>query len=105
MLCGNKKCSFIKRKGVAEFPDGITSRGTKHLKELANVAKNGDRAVMLYLIQRNDCNYFKIAEDIDVEYGKAFIDALNAGVEVICLDTILNTNGINIGKNIKLLNK
>jgi len=100
-----KNVHLSRKKGVAEFPDGITSRGTKHLKELANVAQDGGRAVMLYLIQRNDCNYFKIAEDIDVEYGKAFIDALNAGVEVICLDTILNTNGINIGKNIKLLNK
>jgi len=100
-----KNVHLSRKKGIAEFPDGITSRGTKHLKELANVAQDGGRAVMLYLIQRNDCNYFKIAEDIDVEYGKAFIDALNAGVEVICLDTILNTNGINIGKNIKLLNK
>ena len=100
-----KNVHLSRKKGVAEFPDGITSRGTKHLKELANVAQDGGRAVMLYLIQRNDCNYFKIAEDIDVEYGKAFIAALNAGVEVICLDTILNTNGINIGKNIKLVNK
>jgi len=99
-----KNVHLSREKGVAEFPDGITSRGTKHLKELANVAKDGDRAVMLYLIQRNDCNYFKIAEDIDIEYGKAFIDALNAGVEVICIDTILNTSEINIGKKIKLLN-
>ena len=99
-----KNVHLSREKGVAEFPDGITSRGTKHLKELANVAKDGDRAVMLYLIQRNDCNYFKIAEDIDIEYGKAFIDALNAGVEVICIDTILNISEINIGKKIKLLN-
>ena len=98
-----KNVHLSREKGLAEFPDGITSRGTKHLKELANVAKDGDRAVMLYLIQRNDCNYFKIAEDIDIEYGKAFIDALNAGVEVICIDTILNTSEINIGKKIKLL--
>ena len=59
---------------------------------------------MLYLIQRNDCNSFKIAEDIDVKYSKAFIEAINAGVEVICIDTILSTTEINIGKNIKLLN-
>ncbi len=98
-----KNVHLSREKGLAEFPDGITSRGTKHLKELAIVAKNGDRAVMLYLIQRNDCSYFKIAEDIDIEYGKAFIDALNAGVEVICIDTILNTSEINIGKKIKLL--
>lgn len=99
-----KNVHLSRKKGLAEFPDGITSRGTKHLKELTNVAQNGGRAVMLYLIQRNDCNYFKIAEDIDIEYGKAFITALNAGVEVICIDTILNTSGIDIGKKVKLLN-
>ncbi len=58
---------------------------------------------MLYLIQRNDCNFFKIAVDIDEVYAKEFINALNVGVEVICIDTILNTNGISIGKNIQLL--
>ena len=99
-----KNVHLSRKKSLAEFPDGITSRGTKHLKELANVAQAGGRAVMLYLIQRNDCNSFKIAEDIDVKYGKAFIEAINAGVEVICIDTILSTTGIYIGKNIKLLN-
>jgi len=99
-----KNVHLSRKKNLAEFPDGITSRGTKHLKELNNVAQTGGRAVMLYLIQRNDCNSFKIAEDIDPEYGKAFIEAKNAGVEVICIDTILSTTEINIGKNIKLLN-
>ncbi len=98
-----KNVHLSRVKGIAEFPDGITSRGTKHLKELAHVAQSGCRAVMLYLIQRNDCNFFKIAKDIDKEYAKEFINALNAGVEVICIDTILNTNGISIGKNIQLL--
>jgi len=98
-----KNVHLSREKGIAEFPDGITSRGTKHLKELAHVAQSGCRAVMLYLIQRNDCNFFKIAKDIDKEYAKEFINALNAGVEVICVDTILNTNGISIGKNIQLL--
>ncbi len=98
-----KNVHLSRKKGIAEFPDGITSRGTKQLKELANVAQSGCRAVMLYLIQRNDCNFFKIAVDIDEVYAKEFINALNVGVEVICIDTILNTNGISIGKNIQLL--
>jgi len=98
-----KNVHLSRKKGIAEFPDGITSRGTKHLKELAHVVQSGCRAVMLYLIQRNDCNFFKIAVDIDEVYAKEFINALNAGVEIICIDTILNTNGISIGKNIKLL--
>ncbi len=98
-----KNVHLSREKGIAEFPDGITSRGAKHLKELAHVAQSGCRAVTLYLIQRNDCNFFKIAVDIDEVYAKEFINALNVGVEVICIDTILNTNGISIGKNIQLL--
>ena len=98
-----KNVHLSRKKGIAEFPDGITSRGTKHLKELAHVVQSGCRAVMLYLIQRNDCNFFKIAVDIDEVYAKEFINALNAGVEIICIDTILNTNGISIGKNIQFL--
>ena len=89
---------------VAEFPDAVTTRGAKHLRELTLVSKSGLRAVMLYLIQRNDCKYFKIAEDIDKEYAKEFYNALEAGVEVICMDTILSSDAINIGKNIQLLN-
>ena len=60
---------------------------------------------MLYLIQRNDCNFFKIAQDIDKEYAEEFNNAIKAGVEVICMDTILSDEAINIGKNIKLLIK
>ena len=86
----------LSRKNFDDLKNRL--KETKHLKELTIVAQNGGRAVMLYLIQRNDCNYFKIAEDIDIEYGKAFLTALNAGVEVICIDTILNTSGIDIGK-------
>lgn len=108
----NKKDCYVEIKNVhlsrefevAEFPDAVTTRGAKHLRELTLVSKSGLRAVMLYLIQRNDCKYFKIAEDIDKEYAKEFYNALEAGVEVICMDTILSIDAINIGKNIQLLN-
>tara|TARA_B100001559_G_scaffold313725_1_gene313169 strand:+ start:486 stop:1193 length:708 start_codon:yes stop_codon:yes gene_type:complete len=107
----NKKDCYVEIKNVhlsrelevAEFPDAVTTRGAKHLRELSLVSKSGLRAVMLYLIQRNDCKYFKIAEDIDKEYAKEFYNALEAGVEVICMDTILSSDAINIGKNIQLL--
>lgn len=98
-----KNVHLSRKKSVAEFPDAITSRGTKHLKELSLVSQSGLRAVMLYLIQRNDCNFFKIAKDIDKEYAEAFNDAIKAGVEVICIDTILSSDAINIGKNIQLI--
>ena len=98
-----KNVHLSREKGLAEFPDAITTRGAKHLRELSLISKSGLRAVMLYLIQRNDCNFFKIAQDIDTEYAEEFNNALNAGVEVICMDTILSKKAIDIGKNIQLI--
>ena len=98
-----KNVHLTREKGVAEFPDAVTTRGAKHLRELSLVSKSGLRAVMLYLIQRNDCNFFKIAKDIDIKYAEEFHNAIKAGVEVICIDTILSNEAINIGKNIQLL--
>ena len=98
-----KNVTLFRDKKTAEFPDAITTRGAKHLRELSLISKSGLRAVMLYLIQRNDCNFFKIAQDIDAEYAEEFNNALNAGVEVICMDTILSNKAIDIGKNIQLL--
>ena len=63
------------KKNIAEFPDAITSRGTKHLKKLIEAKKEGYESYILYLIQREDCNQFKIANKIDIEYKKAFIEA------------------------------
>ena len=99
-----KNVHLSRKKNIAEFPDSITSRGKKHMSELSKMKKKGYRAVILYLIQRNDCKHFKIAEDIDIEYYKEFNKALKLGVEVICIDTILNEKEISIGKQINLIN-
>ena len=73
LLCNNKeKCflevknvTLVRKKEIAEFPDSPTSRGTKHLNELINAKKKGYQSYILYLIQREDCDSFKIAKDID----------------------------------------
>ncbi|MHA1190207.1 MAG: DNA/RNA nuclease SfsA, partial [Alphaproteobacteria bacterium] len=60
-----------------------TSRGAKHLRELANQVEAGNRAVMLFVIQRDDCDSFKLAREIDPTYGLAFDDARSRGVEML----------------------
>ena len=86
----------LRRDRLAEFPDSVTVRGTKHLNELANQAATGDRAVMYYLIQRQDCDKFTVAKDIDPAYAAALEKATTAGVEVICYGCKLTPEGIQV---------
>ncbi len=69
--------------GPVEFPDAVTSRGTKHLIELSDMVRDGHRAVMFYLVQRADAPAFTVADDIDPVYAKALTKAMKAGVEVL----------------------
>ena len=80
-----KNVHLMRDAGLAEFPDSVTSRGAKHLAELANVVAQGARAVMLYVIQREDGDAFSLASDIDPTYAKAFEEACAAGVEALAI--------------------
>ena len=108
LLTNNEKKCFLEVKNVtlsrirniAEFPDAVTTRGTKHLNELSKAKKNGFNCYILYLIQREDCNSFKIAEDIDKEYKSAFIKAIKSGVKVLCYDCKISNEGIKVNKQI-----
>ncbi len=86
----------LKRDGQAQFPDAVTARGTKHLGELADQVRAGARAVMFYLVQREDCRMFSVAADIDPGYDKAFGQALGAGVEVLCYACRISPEGIEV---------
>ena len=96
-----KNVTLIRKKKIAEFPDAITSRGTKHLKELINAKKKGYEAYMLYLIQIEGCDSFKIANDIDQEYKIMFDKALKNRVKILCYDCKLNNEEIKLNKQIK----
>lgn len=85
-------------KGVALFPDAVTVRGTKHLRELMGVAKQGARAIIFYCIQRNDCYEFRPAADIDVVYSQTLCEALDQGVEAIAYQAEVKTIGIRLKK-------
>ncbi|MDQ0457238.1 DNA/RNA nuclease SfsA [Rhizobium paknamense] len=76
-----KNVHFIRHKGLAEFPDTVTARGARHLEDLAQVARQGARAVMLYVVQREDCDRLALCGDLDPAYVRAFRAALAAGVE------------------------
>lgn len=68
---------------VAYFPDAVTKRGSKHLRELQGIVTQGKRAVIFYCIQRNDIQEFRPADQIDPEYGQQLRDATNTGVEAL----------------------
>ena len=95
-----KNVTLVRKDGIAEFPDSITSRGTKHLKELIIAKKKGFQSYILYLIQREDCKSFKIAEDIDEEYKNTFDTALKSGVKILCYDCKLSNEEIRINNQI-----
>ena len=95
-----KNVTLLREKKIAEFPDAVTSRGTKHLNELCKAKKEGYQSYILYLIQRDDCDSFKIAEDIDKKYKIAFSKALKSGVKVLCYDCKLNNGEIKLNKQI-----
>ena len=89
-----KNVHLVRQKGLHEFPDSVTSRGAKHLIELSNEVGRGNRAVMLYVIQRNDGDRFAIASDLDPAYAAAFEGALSAGVEAFAIRCNVSSNRI-----------
>lgn len=80
-----KNVHFIRTPGLHEFPDSVTARGAKHLDELAHEAAGGNRAVMLYVIQREDGDRFRLAGDLDPNYAAAFDKAAIDGVEAYAI--------------------
>ena len=98
-----KNVTLLRNKKIAEFPDAITSRGTKHLIELINAKKKGFQSYILYLIQRQDCKAFKIAEDIDTNYKIAFDKAIKAGVKILCYDCKINDEEVELNNQIELV--
>jgi len=89
-----KNVHLMRQAGLAEFPDCVTARGAKHLRELAAMVAAGHRAVMLFLVQRGDCASFRIADDCDPAYAAGFIEARNAGVEALCYACRVTEAGI-----------
>ena len=97
-----KNVHLSRKPGVAEFPDSVTERGAKHLEELADMVREGHRAVMVYLIQREDARRFSLAKDIDPAYASAFHRAQTAGVEAIAYRCWLGPEEIRVDRAVTL---
>ncbi|QFT74413.1 DNA/RNA nuclease SfsA [Ruegeria sp. THAF33] len=98
-----KSVTLSRQPGLAEFPDSVTARGTKHLGELAAMASQGHRAIMLYLVQRTDCDRFALAADIDPVYAAAFEAAQAQGVERIVYGTRITPSGVWVQTEMRIL--
>lgn len=89
-----KNVHFSRTPGLAEFPDSPTARGAKHLDELGNMVETGHRGVMLYVIQRGDCDQLRICGDLDPVYAAAFERAMRRGVEAYAVKCHITPAGI-----------
>ncbi|MEK9886305.1 MAG: DNA/RNA nuclease SfsA [Pelagibacteraceae bacterium] len=97
-----KSVTLSRTKNIAEFPDAVTSRGSKHLIELSQMSKKGHQCLMIYLIQRSDVNQFKIAKDIDEKYYKNALIAKNSGVQFLAYSCKITKKGISLYKKIDI---
>ena len=95
-----KNVTLSRQKGISEFPDAITSRGLKHIKELLNAKKRGYKIYLLYVIQRDDCDKFQIARDIDPEYCELLLKAVKKNLNILCYDCKFSTKGIKLNRKI-----
>ena len=98
-----KNVTLLRNKNIAEFPDAITSRGSKHLLKLVNSIERGYVPYVLFLTQIQDIKYFKIAKDIDNEYYKNYLAAKKKGVKFLAYGCLINSKEIKIEKKIKII--
>ncbi len=97
-----KNVTLSRQEKIAEFPDAITTRGLKHIKELVKASKKNYKIFILFLIQRDDCTSFKIAKDIDIDYANALNKAVKKKLNILCYDCKFSSKGIKLNNKIKV---
>ncbi len=100
-----KNVTLFRNKKTAEFPDAITSRGSKHLITLIDAIKKGYKSYLIFLVQVQNMENFKIARDIDNEYYKNYITAKKAGVNFLAYRCKISSKEIYIDKKLKIINE
>ncbi|MDA9134876.1 DNA/RNA nuclease SfsA [Candidatus Pelagibacter sp.] len=99
-----KNVTLFREEKTAEFPDAITARGSKHLKTLIEAVKKGYKSYLLFLVQIEGVDNFKIAKDIDKEYYENYLLAKKAGVFFLAYQCKISSKEIKINKKIKIIN-
>jgi sugar fermentation stimulation protein A len=100
-----KNVTLLRDGKIAEFPDSITSRGSKHLKTLIQATKKGYKTYLLFLVQIQGVEFFKIAKDIDKEYYENYLLAKKNGVNFLAYRCKIDSKQIKIDKKIKIINE
>ncbi|MFN3523136.1 MAG: DNA/RNA nuclease SfsA [Phenylobacterium sp.] len=95
-----KNCHLMRTPGLAEFPDCVAARSTKHLGELEQMVREGDRAVVLFVVQRTDCSRFKAAADCDPTFAAALERVTANGVELYVYGCEISAGGIKLSNRI-----
>jgi sugar fermentation stimulation protein A len=110
LLTGSPGCCYVEVKNVtlregemALFPDAVTTRGQKHLRELMEVVQNGGRGVIFFVVQREDCHSVGPADTIDPEYGRLLRQAVNNGVEALAYQAHVTPEAIRIVRPLPIM--
>ena len=96
-----KNVTLSRQRNLAEFPDAITSRGLKHIIELLKAYKKGYKIYLIFVIQREDCDRFQIAKDIDPKYYEMLKKAVKKNLKILCYDCKFSLKGIKLNRFIK----
>ena len=99
-----KNVTLFRTKNIAEFPDAVTTRGSKHLLTLIDAIKKGYKSYLLFLVQIQNMERFKIAKDIDAKYYKNYLIAKKAGVNFLAYRCNIGSKKIYVDKKLKIIN-
>ena len=100
-----KNVTLFRTNNISEFPDAVTSRGSKHLKTLIDAIKKGYKTCILFLVQIQNMENFRIAKDIDKNYYKNYLLAKKSGVQFLAYRCNIDTNSITIEKKLNIINE
>ena len=100
-----KNVTLFRDKKIAEFPDAITARGSKHLLTLIDAIKKGYKSYLIFLVQIQNMEYFKIAKDIDIKYYENYLIAKKEGVNFLAYRCKISSKKIYIDKKIKIIDE